>query len=430
MKKRLKNKLILFISLVLISTIACEQLDEDYNKSSFKNPIRIGVIANVSIGREIAENIFFAVKMAADEINQKGGLDIDGEKRKFELIFKDSEGNPKTGIKIVNELIEKKVDIIIGPTTSAVAVEMTQLCIDNNILMMTYSATIPEISILEDEDLIWRTCPSDAFSGRIMAQYSIDSLQNMNGAILYRNDNFGVSMANIIQERFESLGGSIVAKSYYPTNGVDISNYNYDDEINYLLEYEPQIIFLAIFEEEVSKITQDLWYSNFYQDYNTKPTLFLTEGAFPKELLSNGQPEVLETIIGISSSTTNTQNYSAYKSNYAEKYGFDPATYSEHAYDALYSIAYAIQKAQSVNPEDLKQKLRNVTKDTSPNHEDIIINVNEFDKAIVLINSGVEINYNGASGKIDFDENGDPNSTFVIWGLENDKYKEISYYNR
>jgi len=430
MKKRLNKFLILFLSLVLLSTIACEQLNEDYNKPSYKDPIKIGVIANVSVGREIAENIFFAVKMGADEINSKGGLEINGENRKFELIFKDSEGSPEEGINIVNEFIEKDVNIIIGPTTSAVAVDMAELCVENNILMMTYSATLPEISIIEDEDLIWRTCPSDAFSGRIMAQYSIDSLQFMNGAILYRNDNFGISMANIIQERFETLGGTIVAKSYYPTSGIDLSNYNYDEEIHKLLENEPQIIFAVVFEEEIGKITQDLWYSDLYQGYSTKPTLFLTEGAFPKELLSNGQPEIIETVLGISSSITNTPNYNIYKDNYVEKYGFDPATYSEHAYDALYSIAYAIQKAQSVNPDDIKEKLRNVTKDTSPNQEDIIINVNEFDIAIVLLNSNVEINYNGASGRIDFDQNGDPSSTFAIWSLQNNEYTENSIYNK
>jgi len=430
MKQRLNKFPILLIPLVLLCTLACEQLNEDYNKPSFKDPIKIGVIANVSVGREIAENIFFAVKMGADEINNKGGLEINGVNRKFELIFKDSEGSPEEGINIINEFIEKDINIIIGPTTSAVAVDMAELCIENNILMMTYSATVPEISNLEDEDLIWRTCPSDAFSGRIMAQYSIDSLQYMNGAILYRNDNFGLSMANIIQERFELLGGTIVGKSYYPTSGVDLSNYNYDEALSILLEDEPQIIFAAVFEEEIGKITQDLWYSNEYQDYDTKPTLFLTEGAFPKELLSNGQPEILETVLGISSSITNTENYNTYKNNYFKKYGFDPATYSEHAYDALYSIAYAIQKAQSANPEDIKGKLRNISKDTSPNQEDIIINVNEFDKAIVLLNSNVEINYNGASGRIDFDQNGDPSSTFAIWSLQNNEYTENSIYNK
>lgn len=429
---RKKVKQILFV-LVLIFTLfinpSCEQLEEDYNRPSFKDPIKIGVVGDVLIGREIAENIFFGIKMAADEINALGGVNINGENRKIQLIFKDSEGSAESGVRVVHELIDEGVQIIIGPTISAVAVEMARECIKNNVLMMSYSATIPEISTLEDNDLIWRTCPSDAFSGRIMAEYATDSLQMYRGVILYRNDNFGSAMAEIIREKFESHNGKIVATEYYPTD-VDVTKYNYDEQIDRLLAYEPHIIFAPVFEEEIGKITQDLWYSSLYQQYTRKPKLFLTEGAFPKELQINGQPEVLETIIGISSSTTNTSNYMMYKNNYINKFGFTPNTYSEHAYDALYSIVFAMLKAKSVIPDNFKNELRNVTQDTWPNEEDVVVNVNEYEKAYVLLTNNLEINYEGASGKISFDENGDPYSSFVIWGFDDNEYQEITYYNK
>jgi branched-chain amino acid transport system substrate-binding protein len=429
MKKICKIMILSFISLVIFQLISCEKLNEDYNKLIYKNPIKIAVVGDVSIGREVAENIFFATKMAADEINSSGGLIVNGEEREIELIFKNSGGNPVTGNAVINELIVEGVSIIVGPTTSAVAVEMAELCISNNILMITYSATIPELSYLNDKNLIWRTCPSDAFSGTIMAKYSVDSLEIKTGAILFRDDNFGHSMANIIQEKFESLGGNIVAKSSYPTEGIELDHYNYGNEINVLLGEEPEIIFSIVFEEEIGKITQDLWSSSLYQETESKPYLFLTEGGFPNELIANGQPDILKTIIGISSSITNTPNYMTYENNYLSKYNFSPVTYSEHAYDAIFSIAYAIQKAQSITPEDIKQNLRLVTGNENIKQETAIINVNEFEKARVLLLSGFEINYDGASGKINFDSNGDPYSTFVIWGLENNEYVEFSYYN-
>lgn len=418
-----------FISLIIFQLISCEKLNEDYNKPLYKNPIKIGVIGDVSIGREVAENVFFATKMAADEINSSGGLIINGEIREIELVFKNSGGNPETGNDVVDELLEEGISTIVGPTISAVAVEMAETCIANNILMMTYSATIPELSYLNDDDLIWRTCPSDAFSGKIMAKYSYDSLSFKSGAILFRDDNFGHSMANIIQDKFESRGGNIIAISSYPTEGVELDHYNYGSEIDILLEQKPQVIFAVVFEEEIGKITQDLWYSSIYQDTESKPYLFLTEGGFPNELIANGQPDILETIIGISSSITNSANYIAYETNYLSKYNFSPVTYSEHAYDAIYSIAYAMQKAQSIIPEDIKQNLRLVTGNEEIKQETTVINVNEFEKARVLLLSDFEINYEGASGKINFDSNGDPYSTFVIWGLENNEYVEFSYYN-
>ncbi|MCK5170807.1 MAG: hypothetical protein KAQ75_13095, partial [Bacteroidales bacterium] len=69
-----KHKILTIISLFLLFIIGCEKLNEDYNKPKYINPVKIGVVGAVTAGRQVAENIFFAVKMAADEINANGGL--------------------------------------------------------------------------------------------------------------------------------------------------------------------------------------------------------------------------------------------------------------------------------------------------------------------------------------------------------------------
>ena len=425
-----KHKILIFISLIFILTIGCEKLNEDYNSPKYINPIKIGVVGDVAREREVVENIFFAVKMAANEINSNGGLTINGVKREIELVFKNSGGNPDVGENVINELINENINIIIGPTTSAVAVGMADLCIENNILMITYSSTIPELSDLDDQDFIWRTCPSDAFSGIKMAEYSLDSLKFTNGAILYRDDKFGQAMAEVIKNTFESSGGIILATSSYPVEGIDLNRYNFSAELNNIMEQKPQIIFLPVFEQEIGKITQDFWSSSLYQNYEVKPKIFLTEGGFLQELLTNGQPEILETIFGISSSITTTPNYITYKDNYLLSYNFGPISYSEHAYDALYCVAYAMLKTQSENPDDIKQNLRLVTGGLGSSSEAININVNEFDKASTLLLSNVDIDYDGASGQIKFDQNGDPKSKFVVWGIRDGEYTEILYLER
>ncbi|MCK5169422.1 MAG: ABC transporter substrate-binding protein, partial [Bacteroidales bacterium] len=277
--KILYAQVIFLISILIFTT--CDDLKEDFNIKSYKNPIKIAVVGDVTIGREVAENIFFAVKMADDEINSNGGLTINGVEREIELVFKNSGGTPGIGETVINELINENIDIIIGPTVSAVAVDMANLCIENNILMMTYSATVPELSYLNDRNLIWRTCPSDAFSGIVMADYAFDSLDIDKGAILYREDKFGLAMKEVIAEKFILSGGEILATASYPTEEVELNLYDYSNQINHLLKFEPQIIFTIVFELEVGKITQDFWASPLYQNYVLKPKIFLTEGGFP-----------------------------------------------------------------------------------------------------------------------------------------------------
>lgn len=427
--KRLEH---LYIGLILLIFIlaACDHLKEDFNIQPLTNPVKIGVIGDVTIGREAAENVFFAIKMAADEINSTGGLTIHNENREIELIFKNSGGDPELGKTVIDELIAEDVDIILGPTISAVALDMANKCIENDILMMGYSTTSPELSYLNDRNLIWRTCPSDASSGSMMAQYAFDSLEQKSAAILYRNDKFGIAMNDIITYEYNLLGGEIIASANFPTNETELNLYDYSHEINKLLEFEPQIIFAPVFELEIGKITQDLWASTLYQNMNVKPKIFLTEGGFAQELITNGQPNIIENIFGISSSVTTNPNYQAFKNNYIQKYHFEPITYAEHGYDGLYAIAYAMVRAQSIVPQDIKQNLRQVTNGVGLNDNPVKININEFERAKTLLLSGIEIDYQGASGSISFDENGDPKSQFVIWKIIDKKYTEISYMQK
>jgi len=429
MKKRIIH-ILLFLFLGLIILYGCDMLQEDFNEIDYKNPIKIGVVGDLTTGREVVENVFFAVKLAADEINKTGGLSIDGVEREIQLIFKNSGGNSEKGLEVVRELMDEQVEIIIGPTNSEVAVGMAAKCIEKNILLMTYSASAPSLSYLNDKDLIWRTCPSDAFSGYVMAFYANEYLDIEKAAILYRDDKFGQGMKDVIKDKFELYDAEIVATEGFPTEGTDVYRYDFGPHIERLLANEPQIIFTVIFEPEVGKITRDLWSSALYKQYEEKPYIFLTEGGFLKELEANGQPEVIETILGISSSITNTPNYLSFKEAYFGKYGFNPVTYAEHGYDALYSIAYAMQRSESVDPLIIKQNLRLVTGGSGSNPEAVKVNVNEFARAKILLLSEVNINYEGASGAISFDQNGDPKSKFVIWKIEDGEYKEITLLDR
>ena len=426
---KLKNhKILAIIFLFFVTSIGCEKLEEEYNTPNYKNPIKIGVVGDVSVLREQVENIFFGVQLASEEINNFDGIEINGENRKLELIYKNSAGNKQEGIKITNELIKEGVEIIIGPTFSSVAVEMANLCIQENVLMMTYSATVPDLSLLDDNDLIWRTCPSDYTFGNVAAKYSFDTLQHRTAAILFRDDAFGVSLSEIIKNKFESLGGEIASYVSYPGDIVDIDSYDFSYELNTLFSGEIDVVFIISFNSEIAKITNEIYTNDLYQNFENKPSIMLSDGIIPEELIINVNPKLLETIIGITSTNEGNPNYTKYKSNYINRFGFSPATYSEHAYDALYCISYAMQKANSIHPVDIKAFLHEVSGISDQSPGQVIINANEFDVGKNIIKKGESIDYEGASGQINFDIHGDPIPKFVIWGIENNEFVELSKY--
>lgn len=427
-------KLYFFISLHIVFTAGCEDLAEEHNTPELENPIKIGVVGDVSVLREQVENIFFGVQLASEEINNFDGIEINGQNHDIELIYENSAGSAQKGIDIVNNFVNDGINIIIGPSFSSVAVDMAEMCIQNDVLMMTYSATWPSLSLLDDNDLIWRTCPSDYIFGNIAAQYSYDSLEHRKAAILYRNDRFGKSLSNIIQNKFEMFGGEIKSLVPYPDNIVEIDSYDFSYELNTLFNEDIDVVFIISFNSEIAKITNEIYNNVLYQDFNVKPNIILSDGIIPEELIKNSNPKLLETVIGITSTNTENPNYCVYKTNYTNRFGFAPATYSEHAYDALYCISYAMQKANSLDPNEIKTFLREVSGIEVLNEEttvdQIVINANEFDIGKNMIKKGESINYEGASGKINFDVNGDPITKFVIWGIENNEFVELSYYGK
>ncbi|MGM0503461.1 MAG: ABC transporter substrate-binding protein, partial [Bacteroidota bacterium] len=91
-----KYNVFFIIFLFLIIHISCDNLKEDYNRPKYEDPVKVAVVGDVSVLRESVENIFFGAQLAAEEINQKGGLEINGRKREIELVFKNSAGNPET----------------------------------------------------------------------------------------------------------------------------------------------------------------------------------------------------------------------------------------------------------------------------------------------------------------------------------------------
>lgn len=423
----IKHIIFVLTAFALVLLAGCEQFEENYNEPKYEQSIKIGVVGDVSVLREQVESMFMGAKLAGEEINQLGGLTILQEDYPIELIYKNSGGSPELGVQVVEELIEEGVQAIIGPTFSSVAIEMAQECIENDVLLMSYSATTPELTLLQDNNLIWRTCPSDFTFGTVSAMHGVENLEAQTAAILYRDDRFGIGLSNVIKEMFVEMGGTTTNIVSFPGDNIDIASYSFEVEMNELLDEQPDIIYIISFSSEIAVLVNKIYNNNLYQNFSKKPYIFVNDGTLPDELIKNAIPGILESIIGITSTNEGNENYNIYKNNFIERFGFTPSTYSEHAYDAVYLIAYAMQMCQSANPGIYKEYLSSVSGMRAK--EPVIINVDEFDIAKNILLKGETIDYEGASGSIQFDDFGDPKPRIVIWGIENGEYVELNYYN-
>jgi branched-chain amino acid transport system substrate-binding protein len=111
--------------------------------------------------------------------------------------------------------------------------------------------------------------------------------------------------------------------------------------------------------------------------------------------------------------------------DFQNRFGFEPLSYSENAYDSVYLMAYGMQKAQSLDPDAIKLVLQGLTNGTGT-----VVNVNEFAKGRQLIGAdgSGSIRYEGASGSINWDANGDATSgTYEIWIIRGKAFQTITH---
>lgn len=401
---------------------SCEKWQEELNEPTYNNPIEIAFLGDISVMRTQGENILFGAKLAFEEINESGGLQINGEQHDIKPLFYDAKGDPERAREIVDELHQKGVKLIVGPLFSSVLLGIADKVVENNMLLISYSATSPEITTLEDNDLIWRTCPSDAYAGKKMAHFASTDLALKKAAILYRDDNFGIQLAATIEQEFESTGGTITKSMSYPANSLIDEGYNLQESFTTILYDRPDMIFTITLSAEVANISVDLVSTPAYQQLERKPWLFVNDGVQPEEVLANSPPSVTEFVYGVSSADKEMPNYKKFKQAYYERYGFVPASYAENAYDAVYILAYAMQYQQSSDPTVIKEAIPSVTNEQADSHP---IDVNKFATGRTFLMEGNTINYQGASSDLEFDSFGDPKPNIFFWTIDNSSVVRI-----
>jgi len=128
---------------------------------------------------------------AVDTINKNGG--ILGEKVVLKLA--DDAGDPKQGVSAANNLVGDGVRYVVGPVTSGVAMAASDVFAENGVLMVTPTATAPDLTNRGLTDVL-RTCGRDDQQAEVAAKYVLDHLKDKKVAIIHDKGTYGMGLAN------------------------------------------------------------------------------------------------------------------------------------------------------------------------------------------------------------------------------------------
>ena len=183
--------------------------------NSNQEPIRIGILGPLSTND--GSPMKNAAIMAADEINEAGG--ING--RRIELVERDDYGNADSAIRAAGELAESDIVAVIGSVYSSITLTVAPIFngSDNPVVQISPSSSSPAIS--QAGPYTFRICPTDLAHGGALARFARERLNLSRAAVIYQNDEYGRGMRRAFLEEFTRLGGTVLGVDpYLQSDGV------------------------------------------------------------------------------------------------------------------------------------------------------------------------------------------------------------------
>lgn len=153
-----------------------------------------------SVGKPIRDGAVLPQKQLA------GNIDYE-----IDLKVADTQTDPQAGISAANTLINDGYPAINGPLSSGVNLPVSkQAFIPNKVVGCSPSSTSIDVTGLKDDDYIYRTAPSDALQGKVLAQVAADDINAKTAATLYVNNAYGQALSESFASAFEKKDGTVL----------------------------------------------------------------------------------------------------------------------------------------------------------------------------------------------------------------------------
>ena len=354
--------------------------------------VKVGFLGGFTGGIEsLTPPILDGARLAVEQVNAQGGL-LGGEELVMptgDTTCSDASAASNAADRMVNT---EEVSAIVGALcTGATIAAANNAAVPGGVLMVSPASTAPAVTEIDDNDLVFRTVPSDAFQGEMLAKLLLDKGIDY-VAVTYVNNDYGSGLSEAFTTAFEGGGGTIAESLGHEDNRAD-----YRSELGSLsVSGADTLVVLAYADTSGQTVLRQAYEGGMFTQYVG------ADGMVGDSLVEAIGADVLDGMIATRPGSPDLPGTDIFEAA-AEEAGYDPSSvFAAQAYDAAFLIALAIEQNGSAEREGLSDALRSVA--SAPGE---VILPGEWEKAVELIAAGTEINYEGASGTHEFDENGD-----------------------
>lgn len=274
---------------------------------------------------------------------------------------------------------DKVRGIVGGDCSGVTTAALTNVAVPNGMVMVSPSATSPGLTTVDDKGLFFRTAPSDARQGQVMADILGDrGIKSV--AVSYTNNDYGKGLADSFAAAFTAAGGTVTINTPHEDGKAD-----YSADVGALASAGGEVLVVAGYiDQGGAGIT------NAALDSGAFDTFMFPDGMFSQALEDNFAAKT-EGSFG-QHPGTDSDGVAAFHAAGAAA-GFNPKNaFSPEAYDAAALIMLAMQKAGSSDPAVYKDHIMDVA--NAPGEP---IQPGELRKALEIIKNGGDVDYVGAT---------------------------------
>ena len=409
--RRHLNAALIVTILIVSMSLAVFSCTTDDAEETDSDEIKIGTVMPASGDLSaFGPSAQTAMDLAFDLVNEAGG--VNG--KTISTIHRDSGTNEQIGTDAASGLVNVEgVPVLIGAHSSGVTIAIAEsVTIPAGVLHLSVGSSSKAITALNDNDMVFRTRVNDFVKAQALAGLA-EALGYQRVSTTYINNAYGASLNESFVENFQAAGGEVVNQVAH-----ELGQASYISEIRDAAQDNPEVLVTIAYPDSGQTLLREAAESGIYDEFmfvdvTKNQTMFDSIGGTH-----------FEGNFGISPGNPQTPSVEDFKRIYAERTGEDPEQQLiAEAFDGAAVIALAIEMADSEDPIAIRDALRPVA---NPPGE--IVGPGDIARALELVREGKDINYVGAAGDIDFDENGDVVSGMRVWTVQNNQIVDTDIY--
>ncbi len=363
------RRLAFVLALALIGGAGCSQPS---------NTIRIAVAGPMTGDQSKQGNdLKNGVELAVSEWNEKGGL----IGKKIELLVGDDQHDPKQAVSVANKFINSGVVGVIGHWNSSASIPASEVYHRSGIPMITPASTNPQVTDRGYSN-VFRVCGRDDQQGKVAAEFVVTQLKAKRVAILHDKTTYGQGLA----DEFKKALGNRAEVVYY--DGIIQGDKDFRGVLTTVASKKPDVFFFGGIYPEGGLLVKQA------KEVGLNAPMVSGDGVIDPVFVQIAGAAADGAYLTFSPDTTKLPSAQEILKKYRARYG-EPGPYSFYAYDAAQVLLQGIQKAGTMDGFAVSRAIH-----TS--------------------------NYDGISGRIQFDSKGDLTKTqYVVWITKGGKFEEF-----